>query len=83
MSKIKKLPLFITIPDKADGSVHYIRPHCIVRITKFSDMSSVVFVENGKTLKVNTLLTPEDIHERLQEIDAEESKMFFGGFESE
>ena len=83
MNKMKKLPLFITIPDKADGSVHYIRPNGIVRITKFEDMCSVVFIENGKTLKVNTLLTPEDIHERLQEIDMEESKMFFGSFGNE
>jgi hypothetical protein len=62
-------PIYIVIPEAGNlGATQYVLPQEIRRIVQHEEICSVMFHENGKIFKINTLLTASEIHERLQEI---------------
>ena len=75
---MKQVPIFIVIPEVSIG-LHYLRPTTIVRLTSTDEGCSVYFSENGKIYKIKTLLTSDEIHARIMEIEEMAENRLWGG----
>lgn len=75
---MKQVPIFITIPEFNMG-VHYILPENIIRIASYDSYADVVFAEGGKSVKIKTLLTAQEIHERMMSIMSMKEEALWGG----
>jgi hypothetical protein len=63
-------PIYIVIPEAGNlGATQYVLPQEILRLVQHDEICSVMFRENGKVYKINTLLAASEIHEKLQEIE--------------
>ena len=75
---MKQVPIFIAIPEVNVG-LHYLLPDRIVRLTSTEEGCSVYFTENCKIYRIKTLLTSDEIHERMMEINSIKESSFWGG----
>ena len=79
-----RTPIFIIIPDaRLKGCTHYLIPDKITRMKNNLVTTEVYYSEGDVTIVIETLLTAEDIHERMKEMEEQREIFLFGGFGDE
>ena len=73
--------IFIIIPD-IHGERHYIPPFAIKRMIE-GDTTRVLFLENNELKEIEILLTADEMHDRMIQINKEQDQDFFGPFNNQ
>ena len=69
--------IFIIIPC-TEGYTHYIRPYDIINMCETPEGVSVRFKLSGEVAYLTTLLTAQEIHEKIIELEEANFKYTFG-----
>lgn len=81
---MKATPIFIIIPDaRIKGCTHHLLPYGIVRMKNNGVTTEIYYLQGGETALIETLLTAEEIHERLQQLEEQREIFLFGSFGEE
>ncbi len=78
-------PIFIVIPEYTpfgENILHYLRPYDIIRISESTDgmegMIEVVCKQGVDIIVIRTLLTANEIHARMQEMEEKRERFLWG-----
>ena len=70
--------LFLIIPEKGTKRIYYIKPVDIINLIQDNDCTRVTYKCGDRVVSVETLLTGQELHEELRELDKFDFNFVFG-----